>query len=223
MKYLGDYAEDYATLNFKFSTHKADGTPITLAGTPVVKVYKGSATTTETATGVTLAVDFDSVTGLHNVLIDLSADAFYATANDYSVVITTGTVDSVSVVGTVLATFSIQNRVVSAVTGAVGSVTGAVTIAASQLVFKKNVARANFAFPMFDSAGALKTGLTVTAVIRKDAGASFSALAGSVTEIGTTGWYTVDFAQAETNADTIAFSTTATGALPTTFTILTQA
>jgi hypothetical protein len=110
MQYLGNYTEDYATLNFKFSTHKADGTPITLAGTPAVKVYKANSTSTETATGVTLTVDFDSVTGLHNVLIDLSADVFYAVGNDYSVVITTGTVDSVSVVGTVLAHFSIENR-----------------------------------------------------------------------------------------------------------------
>lgn len=109
MKYLGDYVEDYATLNFKFSTHKADGTPITLAGTPAVSVYKANSTTQSTA-GITLSVDFDSVTGLHNVLIDLSADAFYAVANDYSVVITTGTVDTVSVVGTVLAHFSIENR-----------------------------------------------------------------------------------------------------------------
>jgi transcriptional regulator of acetoin/glycerol metabolism len=98
-----------------------------------------------------------------------------------------------------------------------------VVVAAGQLTIKKNVARANFAFPMFDSTGALKTGLTVTAAIRKDAGASFAALAGSVTEIGTTGWYTVDFAQTETNADTIAFSASATGANPTCFTILTQA
>jgi hypothetical protein len=109
MQYLGDYAEDYATLNFKFSTHKTDGTPITLGGTPVVSVYKANGTTQSTA-GITLTVDFDSVTGLHNVLIDLSADAFYATANDYQVVITTGTVNSVSVVGTVLAHFSIENR-----------------------------------------------------------------------------------------------------------------
>ena len=109
MQYLGDYAEDYATLNFKFSTHKADGTPIALAGTPVVSVYKANGTTQSTA-GITLSVDFDSVTGLNNVLIDLSADAFYAVGNDYSVVITTGTVNSVSVVGTVLAHFSIENR-----------------------------------------------------------------------------------------------------------------
>lgn len=278
MQYLGDYAEDYATLNFKFSTHKIDGTPITLAGSPVVKVYKGNSTTTETATGVTLVVDFDGVTGMHNVLIDLSADAFYAVANDYSVVITTGTVDGVSVIGTVLATFSIENRfaevdltkiagaavststaqlgvnavqisgdgtaadnleaacdggsynvgggavVAASVTGAVGSVTAAVSIAAGQLTFKKNVARANFPFPMYDSSTlALKTGLTVTAEIRKDAGAAFVALAGAVTEIGTTGWYTVDFAQAETNADSIAFSASASGALPTCYTILTQA
>jgi len=109
MKYLGDYAEDYATLNFKFSTHKADGTPITLAGSPVVSVYKANGTTQSTA-GITLSVDFDSVTGLNNVLIDLSADAFYAVGNDYSVVITAGTVNGVSVVGTVVAHFSIENR-----------------------------------------------------------------------------------------------------------------
>lgn len=109
MQYLGDYAEDYATLNFKFSTHKADGTPIALAGTPAISVYKANGTTQSTA-GITLSVDFDSVTGLNNVLIDLSADAFYAPGNDYSVVITTGTVNSVSVVGTVLAHFSIENR-----------------------------------------------------------------------------------------------------------------
>jgi hypothetical protein len=112
---------------------------------------------------------------------------------------------------------------VGSVTGAVGSVTAAVTVAAGQIVFKKNVARPNFAFPMFDSAGALKTGLTVTAAIRKDAGAAFAALAGAVTEIGATGWYTVDFAQAETNADTIAFSASASGANPTCYTILIQA
>jgi len=108
MSYLGDYAED-ATLDFAFNTHEADGTPITLAGTPDVSVYKANSDTPST-TGVTLTVDFDSVTGLHHVRIDTSADAFYAVANDYKVVITTGTVDGVSVVGTVIATFSIENR-----------------------------------------------------------------------------------------------------------------
>lgn len=111
MTYLGDYAEDYATLNFKFTTRQfSTGAPFTLAGTPVVKVYKGSSTTTESTAGITLSVDFDGVTGLNNVLIDLSADAFYAVGEDYAIVITTGTVDSVSVVGETIATFSIENR-----------------------------------------------------------------------------------------------------------------
>jgi len=109
-QHLGDYAEDYATLNFKFTTRTAACVPTTLAGTPAVKVYVGSATDTEINTGVTLVADFDGVTGLNNVLIDLSAAAFYATGQDYAVVITTGTVDGVSVVGEVVATFSIENR-----------------------------------------------------------------------------------------------------------------
>ena len=109
MKHLGNLTEDQI-IDFMFPTHKSDGTPITFAGTPVVKVYKGNATGTEVATGVTLTVDFDGVTGLNHVRIDTSAAAFYAIANDYSVVITAGTVDGVNVVGTVLATFSIENR-----------------------------------------------------------------------------------------------------------------
>ena len=106
--YLGNLTEDQ-TLDCSFSTHSAAGVPITLAGTPVVKVYKGNSTT-ETATGVTLSVDFDGVTGLHHVRVDTSADAFYQPGNDYSIVLTAGTVDGVSVAGTVLATFSIENR-----------------------------------------------------------------------------------------------------------------
>lgn len=107
MLQLGDYAED-ATVDFKFSTVDADGAPITLAGSPAVSVYKANGDTQSTA-GVTLSVGFDSVTGLHHVRI-VTTDAFYAVGNDYQVVITAGTVDSVSVVGTVLAHFSIENR-----------------------------------------------------------------------------------------------------------------
>jgi len=109
MSYIGDYAEDYATLNFKFTTVDSDGAPATLTS-GVIKVYTGSATGTESTAGITLAADFDGVTGLNNVLIDLSSNAFYATGADYHVVITTGTVDSVSVVGYVVGSFSIENR-----------------------------------------------------------------------------------------------------------------
>jgi hypothetical protein len=106
MKYLGDYSGG-ATLDFTFSTHAADGTPTALVD-GVVSVYKANGTTQSTE-GVTLTASFDSVTGLNHVRIALT-DAFYAVANDYSVVLTAGTVDSVSVVGTTLALFSIENR-----------------------------------------------------------------------------------------------------------------
>ena len=109
MNYLGDYAEDYATLNVKFTSRTLAGIPATLTD-GAVKVYKANSTDTEINTGVTLTADFDAVTGLNNVLIDLSAAAFYAVANDYAIVVTAGTVDGVSVVGEVLAVFSIENR-----------------------------------------------------------------------------------------------------------------
>jgi hypothetical protein len=117
MSYIGDYPEDYATLNFKFTTVAADGTPTALTG-GVVKVYADNETGTETVTGVTLTANFDSVTGLNNVLIDLSSDAFYATGKDYQVIITTGTVNGVSVVGYVVAEFSIENRYMRGTDGA---------------------------------------------------------------------------------------------------------
>jgi len=107
-KYLGDFAED-TTLYFKFGTVNLSQAPTALTS-GVLKVYKDDDTDTEVTTGITLNVDFDGVTGLNHVTIDLSSAAFYATGSDYQVVITTGTVDSISVVGTVVREFSIENR-----------------------------------------------------------------------------------------------------------------
>ena len=104
---LGDFPEDFATLNIKFLTKSTGDIPTTLLGTPVVSVYKNNSVTQITA-GITLTVDFDGVTGLNNVLIDLSASASYSNNSEYQIVITTGTVDGVSVVGDVVGTFSID-------------------------------------------------------------------------------------------------------------------
>jgi hypothetical protein len=113
MKYVGDFNPG-ASVGSKFNTHQADGTPITLAGTPAVSVYK-KGTTTESMAGVTLTVDYDSRTGLHDIVIDTTADGtFYAAGNDFDVAITAGTVNSISVVGTVLFTFSLENRNIKA-------------------------------------------------------------------------------------------------------------
>lgn len=109
MRYLGEFTTG-KTVIARFNTHKADGTPITLAGTPAVLCYKNS-TTESSSTGITLTVDYDARTGLHHVLIDTSANSsFFVDAGDYDIVLTAGTVDSISVVGTIVATFSITNR-----------------------------------------------------------------------------------------------------------------
>lgn len=108
MAYLGDLRLG-DTLDFKFTTVQTTGAPFTLAGSPVISAYPGNSTTQLTA-GITLTVDFDTVTGLNNVRVVASGGNGYATATNYEMVITTGTVNSVSAVGYVVGTFSIENR-----------------------------------------------------------------------------------------------------------------
>lgn len=109
MRYIGDFNTS-SIIRGLFNTRTAAGVPITLGGTPSLSVYKSNSTTESTA-GVTLTVDFDSRTGLHFFAIDTSADGtFYAAGEDYRIVVTAGTVDSVSVVGHVVAVFSLANR-----------------------------------------------------------------------------------------------------------------
>lgn len=108
MTYLGDFALE-STFDFKFTTVGTTGAPTTLAGTPVISAYVGNSTTQLTA-GITLTVDFDAVTGLHNVRVVATAANGYATASNYQLVITTGTVGGTSVVGYVVGQFSIEAR-----------------------------------------------------------------------------------------------------------------
>jgi len=107
MPYLGELI-DGGTHDFYFTTVKSDGVPIVLAGTPVLSIYKDN-NLVQTTAGITLTVDFDGVVGLNQVRLVLS-DAFYVPDTDYALIITTGTVDGNSVVGYVVAQFSISNR-----------------------------------------------------------------------------------------------------------------
>lgn len=107
MKQLGDFTPG-ETIYGEFNTiQPSTAAPFTLAGTPSLTVYKDDGTTQD-ASGVSLTVDFDSVTGLHVFEIDTAQDeAFYATGSQFRVVIAAGTVDSVSVVGHVVARFTL--------------------------------------------------------------------------------------------------------------------
>ncbi len=111
MSYLGDITVSQV-LYFHFTTRQfSTGAPITSANL-VMSVYKDDSTTQSTA-GITTTflTGFDGVVGLVSVKIDTSQDGtFYAAAHDFSVVVTTGTADSVSIVGEVVGYFSIQNR-----------------------------------------------------------------------------------------------------------------
>lgn len=98
------------TIDVKFTTRSfSTGVPTALAGTPVISAYPGNSLTQLTA-GITLSVDFDTVVGLNNVRVVATAANGYATATNYALVITTGTVGGVSVVGEVVGSFSIEAR-----------------------------------------------------------------------------------------------------------------
>lgn len=108
--HLGD------TIDIKFCTVQSTGAPTTLSASPVISAYVGNGTTELTA-GITLTVDFDSRTGMNNVRVVASSGNGYAAATNVQLVITTGTVNSVSAVGYVVGTFSIDCRGVNQILG----------------------------------------------------------------------------------------------------------
>jgi hypothetical protein len=115
------------TIDFKFTTCEPDtGAPATLSGTPVISAYVDNSTTQITA-GITLTVDFDGVTGLNNVRVAATSGNGYTTGTNVALIITTGTVDSVSAVGYKVAEFSIGRAGTSNVTQISGSAVSTTT------------------------------------------------------------------------------------------------
>jgi len=98
------------TVRFKFTTNAATGAavaPLSAFEAADVILYKdGSATQRTSQSGWTMTSPFDSITGLHQIAIDLSdnTDAgFYAVGSDYELVLSpdTETVDGVAVVAVI--------------------------------------------------------------------------------------------------------------------------
>ena len=127
MSYIGDFILG-DTFDTKFCTVGTNGAPTTLAGTPVISAYVGN-NIVELTAGITLTVDFDAVTGLHNVRVVASGGNGYATASNYQLVLTAGTVGGTSVRGYVIAEFSVGARSVVSVTGNVGGSVGSIAAA----------------------------------------------------------------------------------------------
>lgn len=112
--YIGDFLEDSTGLTHKFTTRDTTGEATALSS-GTINVYKGSSTTPTTA-GATLTSTFASVVGWNHIGIDLSSTTFYANAEEYSVVMSQGTVNSVDVTGETVFTFSIGHRIGSVLT-----------------------------------------------------------------------------------------------------------
>lgn len=103
------------TLYILFTTRAfATGIPTVLTGSQVVSAYENDSATQITA-GITLGVDHDGVVGLNLLTIVATGANGYDKDKDYSMVITTGTVDSVSVVGEVVGNFSLRGSNVTAI------------------------------------------------------------------------------------------------------------
>ena len=97
------------TIDIQFTTRSfTTGAPTTLTG-GVISAYVGNSITQITA-GITLTPDLDGVTGFHNIRVVATSGNGYGTATNVHLVITTGTVGGVSVVGEVVGAFSIENR-----------------------------------------------------------------------------------------------------------------
>ena len=102
------------TINKRFTTRAfGTGVPTVLAGTPVISAYEDNSTTQITA-GITLGVDHDSVVGLNLMTIVATGGNGFETGKDYDLVITTGTVGGVSVVGEVVGSFTLGRSAAAA-------------------------------------------------------------------------------------------------------------
>lgn len=110
MSYLGDFrAGD--VIDFKFTTLSTagDGAPAALSS-GAIEVFKNNSTASSTA-GITLTINFAGHTGLNHVRLQTTGStSFFADANNFQVVISTGAVGSVSLKGYELRDFSLLNR-----------------------------------------------------------------------------------------------------------------
>lgn len=117
MTWIGEFPEDFTTVPVFFTTHDSTGAPVaplTAFETADFVIYKNGSATQKTSTnGLTIASPFDSIVGLHSLLIDTSNDTgdagFWVTGATYMVVLNP---DTETVAGQaplkVLATFGID-------------------------------------------------------------------------------------------------------------------
>lgn len=104
--FLGDFPEDFTAVTCMFTTHDSTGAPVAPSSAleaADLLIYKdGNAAQKTSTNGVTMTSPFDSLTGLHTVVIDTSNDTgdtgFWEANHVYTLVLSPDeTVDSVAV------------------------------------------------------------------------------------------------------------------------------
>lgn len=211
---LGDF-DPTAVIYGKFVSVRVDtGAPATLTS-GALSVYKDNSVTQST-TGVTFTGDFDSVTGLNHFAIDTSTDGtFYSAGSFFDVVITTGTVNSISAVGYCVGQFTLRKTAALKPTTAartldvsstgeagvdwanVGSPTTAnaltaTTISSSQVVASVTAAgtltsgeRNSVADALLDRTDGVETGLTPRSALKLALAATGGKVSGAATTTNT--------------------------------------
>lgn len=103
------------TLDIWFTTRNVSGVPtslLTSAGSPTgptISAFVGNGAV-PIVSGITLTADLGGIAGLNQIRVVASSGNGFATATNVGLVITNGQVNSVSVIGEVVAGFSIENR-----------------------------------------------------------------------------------------------------------------
>lgn len=109
MSYVGDFRTN-DVINDKFSTFNISSGITSFSSTPIFTTYKDN-NTTESASGLTVTIDFDSKIGLHHIQVDTSQNtSFFSSGSNFNVVILAGTVSGLSLAGYEVLSFSISNR-----------------------------------------------------------------------------------------------------------------
>lgn len=195
MQYLGDFPVG-ATVRLKWSTNGANGASITRATNGSIRIYKnGSTTERSSGAGITDTEDFDTLTGVHDLAIDLAdnTDAgFYAAGNEYQVVLAGATIDG-QTVNAVLAHFSIERY---------GNVYGARV----NLLKDTGGTTDRYVVLFMKNGQPLSAGITspTIQVVKSSDGSNLIA-AGSLTQIAATGRYKYDATTTERVTDGAAY------------------
>ncbi|RWP84886.1 MAG: hypothetical protein EOR12_27015 [Mesorhizobium sp.] len=192
MSYIGDFPEDHTTVSILFTTHAATGAAVAPSSgfeAADVLIYKnGSGAQKATTNGITMTSPFDSVTGLHCLVIDTSVDTgdvgFWTTGAHYTAVLSPDeTVDSLAVVK-VIATFSLA---LAPVFARVGAPAGA-SVSADVAAVKAVLPAALISGRIDASVGAMANDVVTNAAIAADAIGSNELAASAASEIGTAVW-----------------------------------